>query len=675
MFSSMKLSTRLFISFGLMVLLIALVSVGGWYGLTKVYKSMQISDKANKAYLQVEKCGKIRRDFAYASVTGKAFVKEEGKTPLDEQLREAQKELVDIIKELQSTSGLSQDMYSYLEESQKIAGEYLSAFEQLVASAKQKEDVFSAWRDLGWKITEGIGKASDSIIKPALSNALSNQNLQDYAKWSEIQTSLDQKIIQPYFILRVNALYFRAYQGDKEWESFQKQVQVLKNSFEEWKLKTKELRELETITLDLEKNLNDYISQGEKFYNAVLTDRNATQTLLAKADDLVKQITLFTNKVQEQTNSTMLWIRTTIAILSVVGILAGVILAIIITLAITKPLNAVISSLSEGAKQVNQAASQVAASSQSMAEGATEQASSLEETSASLEELSSMTHQNADNARQANNTAMEAQNAAEKGRSIMSKMAEAIQKIKQSSDETSKIIKTIDEIAFQTNLLALNAAVEAARAGEAGKGFAVVAEEVRRLAQRSAEAAKTTSQLIEEARVHADEGVKVTQEVGEVLEHIAQNVEKVATLIAEVSAASNEQAQGIEQINQAVNQMNQVVQSNAANSEEAAAASEELSAQAEELNKLVAVLRGILEGSKREIKELESMPQLTFKAESKIREKLSFEKTKKISSDKAKGLTERRKNRQTPLPPPKDSGNIISPEEVIPLEDEDLKEF
>ncbi len=670
MFSSFKLSTKLFFSFAIMVAIIALVSIGGWYGLSKVYQSMQISAKANNIYLQVEKCAKIRRDFAYESVTGKAFVKEEGKKLLDEQLREAQKQLVDLIEDLQNTSGISKEIYDAMKNAQKIAGEYLTAFEDLVSASKQKEDVFSVWRDLGWKITGEIGKANEEIIKPALNRSFTSQDLSEYAKWSELQSTLDQKIIQPYFILRVNALYLRAYQGDKEWEGFQKQAQTLKSSLEEWKNKVQGIKELESITLELEKNLNNYISQGEKYYQAILTDRKATQILLAKANELVNQVTLCTDQIQQDTNSVMLRIRTIILVLSIIGILAGIILAILITLAITKPINAVITNLAEGAKQVNQAANQVAQSSQSMAEGATEQASSLEETSASLEELSSMTHQNADNARQANTTAIEAQNEARRGREIMLKMADAIKRIKQSSDETSKIIKTIDEIAFQTNLLALNAAVEAARAGEAGKGFAVVAEEVRRLAQRSAEAAKNTAQLIEEAKIHADEGVKVTNEVGEVLEKIVQNVEKVATLIAEVSAASNEQAQGIEQINQAVSQMNQVIQSNAANSEEAAAASEELSAQAEELNKLVYVLKTIIEGSKGITEEGKTQ----FKLETRTKKKIALD-TKPTSTEKGKNLPDRRRSKLTPLPSSETSGKVISPEEVIPLDDEDLKEF
>ena len=271
-------------------------------------------------------------------------------------------------------------------------------------------------------------------------------------------------------------------------------------------------------------------------------------------------------------------------------------LGVLLTRAITRPINKVIDGLTRGSEQVASASGQVSQSSQQMAEGASEQAGSLEEVSSSLEEMTSMTAQNAENARQASAMAQTAHGEAEKGSLAMTRMAEAIGRIKEGSDQTARIIKTIDEIAFQTNLLALNAAVEAARAGEAGKGFAVVAEEVRALAQRSAEAAKNTAALIEGSQKNAEHGVAVSGEVSATLERILASIRQVNDLVGEVSSASRQQAQGIEQINIAIAQMDKLTQANAANAEESASASEELSAQARELSEMVSVLVGIVQG-------------------------------------------------------------------------------
>jgi methyl-accepting chemotaxis protein len=235
------------------------------------------------------------------------------------------------------------------------------------------------------------------------------------------------------------------------------------------------------------------------------------------------------------------------------------------------------------AEEVTAAASQIAVSSQSLAEGASEQASSLEETSSSLEEMSSMTKQNAENANQAKVMMAETQQIVEKVDNQMNKMAGAIAEITKTSEETGKIIKTIDEIAFQTNLLALNAAVEAARAGEAGAGFAVVANEVRNLALRAAEAAKNTSGLIENTIKAVKQGNELTSATREAFRENVSNSAKVAQLIDEIAAASGEQAQGIDQLNKAVSEMDKVTQQTAANAEESASASEELTAQAKQM--------------------------------------------------------------------------------------------
>jgi methyl-accepting chemotaxis protein len=290
--------------------------------------------------------------------------------------------------------------------------------------------------------------------------------------------------------------------------------------------------------------------------------------------------------------------QTTLSLIAtIVGVVLAVVLGMVMTRAITRPIHRIITGLTTGSEQVASAAGQVSAASQSLAEGATEQAAGLEETSSSLEEMSSMTKQNADNAQQANTLASEARKAADTGAESMTRMSRAINDIQKSSDETAKIIKVIDEIAFQTNLLALNAAVEAARAGEAGKGFAVVAEEVRNLAMRSAEAAKNTASMIEESVKNARNGVDIAAEVGKVLDEIVQSIGKTTNLVGEIAAASQEQAQGIDQVNTSVSQMDKVTQQNAANAEESASASEELSNQAESMNEIVGELIALVGGA------------------------------------------------------------------------------
>ncbi len=237
--------------------------------------------------------------------------------------------------------------------------------------------------------------------------------------------------------------------------------------------------------------------------------------------------------------------------------------------------------------QVSVASREISNGSQSVANGASDQASSLEEVSSSLQEMSSSISRTTANANEAKNLAQSAQDSTSTGVDSMNDLSIAIEKIKDSSDETSKIVQTIDEIAFQTNLLALNAAVEAARAGEAGKGFAVVAEEVRNLAMRSAEAAKDTSTLIEESVKNANNGVELNEKVLSNLMEINERVIKVGEVMAEIAAASNEQNQGIDQVNSAVEQMNQVTQQTAANSEESASSAEELASQSADMRSMI----------------------------------------------------------------------------------------
>ncbi len=247
--------------------------------------------------------------------------------------------------------------------------------------------------------------------------------------------------------------------------------------------------------------------------------------------------------------------------------------------------------ISASTQQVSSAAGSIATGSQTLAQNTSEQAASIEEISSSLQEIEAMVQQASQSAEDARTLSEGARSAAERGDIGVRDLSSAMDKIKQSSAATTKIVKTIDEIAFQTNLLALNAAVEAARAGDAGRGFAVVAEEVRSLALRAAEAAKTTAQLIEEGAQNAIAGVQASDRVSVALTDISERTSKVSLVMNEIVAASTQQRVGVGQVNAAVTQMNAGTQDSAANAEESASAAEELASQAHMMQEVVAAFK------------------------------------------------------------------------------------
>ena len=279
------------------------------------------------------------------------------------------------------------------------------------------------------------------------------------------------------------------------------------------------------------------------------------------------------------------------------GLVLIILLLYFISKSITQPINRVAKGLSEGAEQVATAADQVSSASQQLAEGNSEQAAAIEETSSSLEEMAAMTRRNAENAAQTNQLMKEVTEIVNQANQAMERLTGSMTQIARASEETQKIIKTIDEIAFQTNLLALNAAVEAARAGDTGAGFAVVADEVRSLAMRAADAARNTAGLIQATVSNVKVGSDLVETTGRDFSQVATRASKMAELIDEVASASQEQAQGVDQLDKAVTEMDKVVQQNAANAEESASASMEMKSQAEHLKEFVGGLVKLVGGA------------------------------------------------------------------------------
>jgi methyl-accepting chemotaxis protein len=401
--------------------------------------------------------------------------------------------------------------------------------------------------------------------------------------------------------------------------------------------------------------VRNQFSDGQKLLFGPLMN---TQRQLS---DRIDQIVRFNMQKGETSTQNAVSRGALVKTISVVSALIGILIAIVLgwfmTRSIVIPVARIVKGISNGADEVASAASQVASASQSLAQGSSEQAASIEETSASLEEMSAMTHQNANNASEANALMSATSRVVAQANQAMQELIGSMNEISRASEDTSKIIKTIDEIAFQTNLLALNAAVEAARAGEAGAGFAVVADEVRNLAMRAAEAAKTTSALIEGTVKKVKTGSEIVSRTNAAFVEVASSTGKASELVGEIASASHEQAQGISQVNVAVTEMDKVTQQTAATAEESASASEELTAQAEQMKAMVEELTLMVRGAgKNGAKTIqpsaESLPNAAASTRAIAPRKSSKAPTKAIAAK-----TE------------------VKPDELIPFEEDELKNF
>ncbi len=422
-----------------------------------------------------------------------------------------------------------------------------------------------------------------------------------------------------------------------------------------------------------------YSGSLEKAHDAIVTKNDLVSGPMAqsvnKLSAAVKTIMEELTKEQEslaislvKENSNTVW-GTIVGL--IIAFVLGMAAAWVIVRGITKPISRMIDSLKSASSQILAASNEVAGGGQSLAQGASEQAASLEQTAATVEEIAATAKQNSDNAQSANNMVGDVRKYSEESGMAVENMHKAITAIQQATKETENIIKTIDEIAFQTNLLALNAAVEAARAGDAGKGFAVVAEEVRALAQRSSSAARDTAEKIKRSSELADGGVTASEQVTKSLGSIQSSSHKATDVVQEIAAASKEQAAGVQQLNKAVTELDQVTQTNASSAEEFAASGEELAAQTKVLGETVEDLVSLVYGSKA-ARRSATDTGMTFTAVKKAKVA-----NPAIAKSSAAGHSAPKKAAVKESHPTGKTDDLISlkPSQVIPLDDNDFKDF
>lgn len=418
-----------------------------------------------------------------------------------------------------------------------------------------------------------------------------------------------------------------------------------------------ELKNIESAAKNYESSLKGFEAiMNEVAKESVVLIKVAADVL--SAAEAVSELGLRdVEQLSKESTQTLSVASNTMIIGLIVALALSIFIALYIIRSIVKIVTNSVRSLSEGTTQVVSASEQISSASVSLAEGASSQASSVEEVSATIEEATASNNQNADNSREANLLAQHSNDAARQGNEQMADLMVAMEKITDSSQKIAKIIKTIDEIAFQTNLLALNAAVEAARAGEHGLGFAVVAEEVKNLAERSANAAKEITGIIEASIDQVKVGTEVANRTKASFGEILMSIKKTSDLIGEIAISAKEQAEGMNQIATAMGSVDQITQQNASASEETAAAAEELNAQAISMLESVAeiaALAGYDMGKERPVVKMSN----TSKSVSTLSmppKRLSMTPNKKMKAPT--------------------SSSKQSNEEVFPLNEDDLKEF
>ena len=592
-FSSLTIGRRIALGFCLVLILLAAVATTAWLALGSSGRRLSLyagstEETNNVAGVESAMLGvklSVNEFLANGSAESAGSYKQ-AKATLDSQIQTALTSITDPVRAAE------------LREAVELLGKYDASFQNVIATTGRMDVVV---RDQLTPEGEAIAKGLENILAGARNNGDMNGAFQVS---SALKSYFESSSLANSYLLTSKAEYADAAkehikavsEAIKRLQDDQAELVKLDESLKD-AAKDALLVKIAAATTNYSVGLEQIIALKQQ-RNAILQDELEViaPQFTAALGRLRQAVTTFQSQLGQNGRADQVRNETIVLSCTIGAGVLGIVVAWLIIRGITRPILKIAKQLAVESAQTHAAALQVSSASQSMADGASRQAASLEESSASLHEMASMTSRNSESAQSAKGLAAEARTTADAGTRDMTAMREAMTAIKSSSSEISKIIKTIDEIAFQTNILALNAAVEAARAGEAGAGFAVVAEEVRSLAQRSAQAAKETAAKIEDASSKSEQGASISAQVAGSLDKIVERIRQLDEMVGGIAQASTEQSEGIGQLNQAVAGMDKITQSNAALAQQSASSAEEMKAQSAQVKTAVNDLLRMVQG-------------------------------------------------------------------------------